>query len=36
LKESEAQFEELGVRMKRNNVAVDVINFAHPENIPKL
>ncbi len=22
--------------MKRNNVAVDVINFAHPENIPKL
>jgi hypothetical protein len=36
LKETEAQFEELGVRMKRNNVAVDVINFAHPENIPKL
>ncbi len=22
--------------MKRNNVAVDVINFAHPENVPKL
>ena len=36
LKESEADFEELGVRMKRNNVAVDVINFAHPENVPKL
>lgn len=22
--------------MKRNNVALDVINFAHPENVPKL
>lgn len=22
--------------MKRNNVAIDVINFAHPENLPKL
>lgn len=22
--------------MKRNNVAIDVINFAHPENVPKL
>lgn len=36
LKEQEADFEELGVRMKRNNVAIDVINFAHPENVPKL
>lgn len=36
LKEEESLFEELGVRMKRNNVAVDVINFAHPENVPKL
>lgn len=36
LKEPEAQFEELGVRMKRNNVAIDIINFAHPENVPKL
>jgi len=36
LKESEEEFEELGVRMKRNNVAIDVINFAHPENVPKL
>lgn len=36
LKEDEATFEELGVRMKRNNVAVDVINFAHPENEAKL
>ena len=22
--------------MKRNNVALDIINFAHPENVPKL
>jgi 26S proteasome regulatory subunit N10 len=36
LKEQESDFEELGVRMKRNNVAIDVINFAHPENVPKL
>lgn len=36
LKESEEDCEELGVRMKRNNVAIDVINFAHPENVPKL
>jgi len=36
LKETEEEFEELGVRMKRNNVAIDVINFAHPENVPKL
>jgi len=36
LQEDEATFEELGVRMKRNNVAVDVINFAHPENEAKL
>lgn len=36
LKESEEDCEELGVRMKRNNVAIDIINFAHPENVPKL
>ena len=36
LREEEEQFEELGIRMKRNNVALDVINFAHPENVPKL
>jgi 26S proteasome regulatory subunit N10 len=26
----------LGKRLKRNNVAVDIINFANPENVPKL
>ena len=36
LQNEEAHYEELGVRMKRNNIAVDVINFAHPENVPKL
>lgn len=36
LKGEEASYEELGVRMKRNNIAIDVINFAHPENVPKL
>lgn len=36
MKGEDADFEELGMRLKRNNVAVDVVNFAHPENIPKL
>ena len=36
LQESEDAFEELGIRLKRNSVAVDIINFAHPENVPKL
>jgi hypothetical protein len=36
LKEEEAEFEELGIRLKRNNVAIDVINFAHAENVVKL
>jgi 26S proteasome regulatory subunit N10 len=26
----------LGKRLKRNNVAIDIINFANPENVPKL
>ena len=28
--------QELGQRLKRNNVAIDIINFANPENIQKL
>jgi 26S proteasome regulatory subunit N10 len=24
------------MRLKRNNVAIDIINFANPENVPKL
>lgn len=26
----------MGKRLKRNNVAVDIINFANPDNVPKL
>lgn len=36
MKGDDAEYEELGSRMRRNNVAIDVINFAHPENVPKL
>jgi 26S proteasome regulatory subunit N10 len=36
LTEDEAQLEELGKRLKRNNVNIDVINFANPENVAKL
>lgn len=30
------QCEDLGKRLKRNNVAIDLINFANPDNVPKL
>ncbi len=36
IKETIAVCEDLGKRLKRNNVAIDVINFANPENVPKL
>jgi 26S proteasome regulatory subunit N10 len=36
LLEEEEKFEELGQWLKRNSVAVDIINFAHPENVGKL
>ena len=36
LTDEEQTYEELGIRLKRNNVAIDVVNFAHPENVPKL
>lgn len=36
LKEDEERFEELGQFLKRQSVAIDVVSFAHPENIPKL
>mmetsp|Transcript_1536 Transcript_1536/g.1042 ORF Transcript_1536/g.1042 Transcript_1536/m.1042 type:complete len:111 (-) Transcript_1536:599-931(-) len=32
----EDDFEALGQFLKRNSVAVDVINFAHPDNVAKL
>ena len=31
-----AELEDLGKRLKRNNVAIDIINFANEENVPKL
>ena len=31
-----AACEDLGKRLKRNNVAIDVINFANPDNVSKL
>ena len=36
LTETIDQCEDLGKRLKRNNVAIDIINFANPENVPKL
>lgn len=36
MREDEADFAELGRRMARSQVAIDVINFAHPENVPKI
>lgn len=36
LLEEVADCEALGKRLKKNNVAIDIINFAHPENVPKL
>jgi len=36
LTEDAAELEELGKRLKRNNVAIDVINFANMDNVPKL
>ena len=36
LEEELSAFQELGERLRRNNVAIDVINFANPDNVPKL
>ena len=33
---TEDDFEDLGMRLKKNNVAIDVINFANPDNISRL
>ena len=32
----EEDFEDIGIRLKKNNVAIDVINFANEENVPRL
>ena len=36
IRESLATCQELGQRLKRNNVAIEIINFSNPENIQKL
>lgn len=33
---TEEDFEDLGMRLKKNNVNIDVINFANPENVGRL
>lgn len=36
LEQDISEFEELGIRLRRNAVNIDVINFANPENVAKL
>jgi len=36
LEEDVAEYERLGKRLRQNNVAIDVINFANPDNVIKL
>jgi len=36
LEEEQSEFERLGKRLRQNNVGIDVINFANPDNVPKL
>ena len=36
LEEDQSEYERLGKRLRQNNVAIDVINFANPDNVPKL
>lgn len=33
---TEEDFEDVGMRLKKNNVSVDVINFANPDNVARL
>lgn len=33
---TEEDFEDVGLRLKKNNVSVDIINFANPDNISRL
>jgi 26S proteasome regulatory subunit N10 len=35
-KGTEEDFEDLGMRLKKNNVSIDVINFANPDNVARL
>ena len=33
---TEEDFEDVGMRLKKNNVSIDVINFANPDNVARL
>lgn len=33
---TEEDFEDLGMRLKKNNVSIDVINFSHTDNVSRL
>ena len=33
---TEEDFEDVGMRLKKNNVAIDVINFSNPDNVSRL
>jgi len=33
---NEEDFEDVGMRLKKNNVAIDIINFANPDNVSRL
>lgn len=36
LEGNEDDFEDVGMRLKKNNVAIDIVNFAHPDNVSRL
>jgi len=36
IKETQEECEALGARLKKNKVAIDIINFANADNVPKL
>ena len=36
LEGTEQDFEQVGMLLKRNNVSVDIVNFAHPDNVSRL
>jgi len=33
---TEEDYEDVGLRLKKNNVSIDVINFANPDNVSRL
>jgi len=33
---NEDDYEDVGMRLKKNNVSIDIINFANPDNVSRL